>query len=173
MKKYENLLAADCVLKACYEIVKDSEDFEEIWLGIMINHGHRNNQDHLVKIISWAAKVKGRWTVKFYCLDVDIGGHTTEEAAEAVRLSVDNFIETIKEFAPGKEVLLDCITGDSGGGAAVQKLLRFLIRIGVMNSSGRKLPCDMHGWNKPLEVACVDVFGKQGIGANTPFQIFL
>ena len=33
------------------------------------------------------------------------------------------------------------------------------------------LGCDMHAWNKPLEVASVETFGKQGIGCRTPFQL--
>ena len=33
------------------------------------------------------------------------------------------------------------------------------------------LACDMHNFVKPLEVACVDAWGRQGIGHKTPFQM--
>ena len=43
--------------------------------------------------------------------------------------------------------------------------------IGVMDSNSKKVACDMHNFVKPLEVACVDTWGRQGIGHRTPFQM--
>lgn len=63
------------------------------------------------------------------------------------------------------------ITGDSGGGAAVHHLIKSLKRIDVMDEAGKMLACDMHNFVKPLEVACSDCWGRQGIGHRSPFQM--
>ena len=40
-----------------------------------------------------------------------------------------------------------------------------------MDEAGKMLACDMHNFVKPLEVACVDCWGRQGIGHRSPFQM--
>jgi len=40
-----------------------------------------------------------------------------------------------------------------------------------MDEWSKRLSCDLHNLNKALEVACIDMFGKQGIGHQTPFQM--
>ena len=69
------------------------------------------------------------------------------------------------------EVEVANITGDRGGGAAIHLLHPALVRVKVMEKVSTFLGCDIHTWNKPLEVACVETFGKQGIGSRTPFQL--
>ena len=71
----------------------------------------------------------------------------------------------------GEEVKIDVVTGDSGGGAAIHNLFEELKKIDVMDILGKMLACDMHNFVKPLEVACVDAWGRQGIGHKTPFQM--
>ena len=40
-----------------------------------------------------------------------------------------------------------------------------------MDEEGKMLACDMHNFVKPLEVACSDCWGRQGIGHRSPFQM--
>jgi len=69
-------------------------------------------------------------------------------------------------------VKIAVLTGDSGGGAAVHFLFKELQKLGLMDHAlGKMLACDLHNFMKPLEVACVDTWGKQGIGHKTPFQM--
>ncbi|KAL7549953.1 hypothetical protein ACHAWF_013218, partial [Thalassiosira exigua] len=71
----------------------------------------------------------------------------------------------------GEDVEISVITGDSGGGAAVQRLHRALIENGTMGEDSLKLACIMHGLNKSLEIACIDAIGKPGIGHRTAWQM--
>ena len=171
--KYETELAADCILKVCYEIKLDHDGERVIKLCLITDHGHRKDQDHFVKLICWAGfDEDGNWTIKYHCLDVDIAGHSAKEAAEAVRTSSAIFVEVL-QFIVGDDVEVEFadVTGDTGGGAAVHRLHPALVEIRVMKALSHFLGCDMHAWNKPLEVASVETFGKQGIGCCTPFQL--
>ena len=170
--KYETKLADDCLLQVWFEIVQDSKGFNVIKIILMTDHGHRNKQDSYVKIVVWAGlDSEKKWTVKFYCLDVNIGGHSAVAAAEAVKISLETFTSTIEDMADGKKVEVECLTRDLGGVAAAQRLHPALVNLSVMDELSRYLGCDMHGMNKPLEVSCVEVFGKKGIGVETPFQM--
>ena len=140
---------------------------------MIADHGHRKDQDHFVKLICWAGfDEDGNWTIKYHCLDVDISGHSAKEAAEAVQKSIKIFIEVLQDIV-GEAVTVELadLCCDSGGGAAAHRLHPALVEINVMKEVSNYLGCDMHAWNKPLEVACVETFGKQGIGCRTPFQM--
>ena len=80
-------------------------------------------------------------------------------------------LKVLNEIVEETEVAISFVTGDAGGGAAVQRLHPELVKLGVMNEDSKRLVCDMHNFFKPLEVACVDTWGKQGIGHRTPFQM--
>ena len=71
------------------------------------------------------------------------------------------------------DVEIIALTGDSGGGAASHFLVEELIKLGVMPAKphSKMLACDLHNFVKPLEVACVDTWGGQGIGSKSPFQM--
>lgn len=63
--------AADCLLARCQEMKDDGLEF----FGCTSDHGHRGGRkkddDHLVKILSWAGLDEdGMWTVKFHLVDV-------------------------------------------------------------------------------------------------------
>ena len=64
------------------------------------------------------------------------------------------------------------LTGDAGGGAAVQNLHPALIRINVMGLSSRSVRCLMHALNKAFEVACLDCFGSHGINHRRVTQMY-
>ena len=163
----EKELAADCLVKVCYEIIKDGAKN----ICIITDHGHRKGQDHFVKLICWAGKDdNGEWTIKYHCLDVDIGGHSAENAANAVKLSTEEIMSILKDKL-GDDVEISKVTGDSGGGAAVHRLWPELVKNGTMSEDTLWIACIMHGLNKSLEIACVDALGKQGVGHRTPWQM--
>jgi len=72
----EPKVAADCLLSICQEIKEDFERdpgvrLQQLDLGLTCDHGHRQDQDHFVKLISWAGfDENNNWTIKFYCVDV-------------------------------------------------------------------------------------------------------
>ena len=160
------------MLAICQEIKEDMVEHSGGALGLTTDHGHRKGQDHFVKLLSWTGRDENdMWTVKFYCLDIDSSGHSAEEAASAIKLSTDDFLELLNEMIPGVDVKINLLTGDSGGGAAAQHIHPVLIRDKTMPTDSRMVNCDMHGIMKPLEIACIETFGKQGIGHRTPFQM--
>ena len=60
-------VAVDCLLRVCQEMKEDLvREF-----GLTADHGHRKDQDHFVKLISWAGKDEDdNWTIKFHCVDI-------------------------------------------------------------------------------------------------------
>ena len=115
-------------MKVCDEIVKDGAKH----LCLITDHGHRKDQDHFVKLIVWAGvdATTGRRTLKFHCLDVDIGGHTTTAAAKAVKISTE-LLMSILQSKLGPDVTFSVITGDSGGGPASRMALINHLRLPV------------------------------------------
>ena len=67
-------------------------------------------------------------------------------------------------------ITFHAITGDSGGGSAVQHIHPALKQIKVMSKDSKKLNCQCHALSKAFENACIKTFGKQGIGQNSIFQ---
>ena len=63
------------------------------------------------------------------------------------------------------------ITRNSGGGTTVHRLHPALLQVDDMDEVSAFFGCDMHVLNKPLDIACIETFGKQGIGCHTPFQL--
>ncbi len=116
----ENCLAADCFIKVIYEAIKD----KATKFALITDHGHRKGQDHFVKLLVWAGyDENGKPTTKVHCLDIDIGGHSTAEAAAAVKISVEPILSVLKKNSDKTdEVEIIDLTGDTGSGAAVQHL---------------------------------------------------
>ena len=141
-------------------------------LRLRTDHGHRKDQDHYVKMVSWAGCDEDRnWTVKFYCLDVDSCGHSAQEAAYAIKMSTLQLISILKDLCGEVDIQLSMLTGDTGGGAAVQNIHPVLITNGTMGRKSKRLSCDIHNLFKALEIACADTWSRQGIGHKTPFQM--
>jgi hypothetical protein len=140
-------------------------------LALTTNHGHRKGQDHLVKLLSFPERTSstGELSIGNFCLDVDSGGHTTDDAADVIVLSVTPFLAILNRFLG--DVKLAVITSDAGGGASVQNLHPALKTRKLMDSHSKQLSCDMHNLNKAFEVVCTDTWGRQGIGHNTIFQM--
>jgi hypothetical protein len=164
---WEADVATDCLFALCWQLKEAGVK----QLGITTDHGHRKGQDHLVKLLSFPTLTStGEHTIDFLCLNVDSAGHTTEEASSAISTDVEELLEILRQFL-GPDVKLLVITGDAGGGASVQNLHPALITKGTMDTKRKRLLCDMHNLNKALETACIDTWGRQGIGHKTPFQM--
>ena len=169
LANWEAATAVDCLFGECGEM----KDAGVTHLGITTDHGHRKGQDHLVKLLSYPSKKdNGSLTISHLCLNVDSAGHSAEEASDAIAKSVSFYTDILKGLNGGKEVKLSVITGDSGGGASVQQLHPKLINNKTMCKYSKRLACDLHNMNKALEVACVETWGKQGIGHRTPYQMY-
>jgi hypothetical protein len=171
LANWEFDVAADCLLGLCWQMKKAGLT----QLALTTDHGHRKGQDHLVKVLSYPDMTKsGHLTIGNFCLDVDQGGHTTIDAAEAIKLSVLPFLDILNRFInddEGSGVKLSVITGDAGGGASVQYLHPELMKLKLMGDDSKRLSCDMHNLNKAFEIACTDSWGRQGIGHNTVYQM--
>ena len=158
--------ATDCLFGLCWGMKETGLS----QLALTTDHGHRKGQDHLVKLLSFPERTStGDLSIGNFCLDVDSGGHTTDNAANAIALSVMPFLTILNRFLG--DVKLVAITGDAGGGASVQNLHPALKTRKLMDSHSKQLSCDMHNLNKAFEVACIDTWGRQGIAHNTIFQM--
>jgi len=161
--RYEASLAADCMITVLQEIMEDGAKH----FAIITDHGKRGGLEHFVKILvwsGWADEEKTKKVIKFHCLDVDTSAHDAAGCAEAVQKSLE-------EFSGLKDFKVTAVTGDAGGGAAVQNLLPALVKMGVVDEDAVKINCLMHALNKCLESAGQDTFGQQGVNSRTPFQL--
>ena len=121
-------------------------------LALTTDHGHRKGQDHLVKLLSFPERTStGDLSIGNFCLDVDSGGHTTDDAANAIALSVTPFFAILNRFLG--DVKLAVITGDAGGGASVQNLHPALKTRKLMDSHSKlRLPALIPGVDKELGI---------------------
>lgn len=160
---HEANLAADCMVVVMQEIIDDGAEH----FCLITDHGKRSGLEHFVKLLVWCGwkdEKKEEKMLKFHCLDVDTSAHDAEGCAKAVKKSLE-------EFSGLNGFTITAITGDAGGGGAVQNLLPALVRIGAVNSGAVKINCLMHALNKCLELAGQETFGEQGINQRTPFQL--
>ena len=134
----------------------------------MVNHGKRSGIKHFVKIISCGALDKDdNIIIKHFCLDVDKSNHSSKDCASAIKLSLNKLsmaglnLSKIKVFV---------ITGDSGGGGAVQNIHPPLKAMKVMCDDSKYFNCQCHALSRMLQVPCEKTFGKQGIGHTNIFQ---
>eukprot|EP00956_Cyclotella_meneghiniana_P016988 scaffold27384_cov36-Cyclotella_meneghiniana.AAC.11 len=135
-------------------------------ITLVTDHGNREGVDHFVKMIVWSSKdEKGRNVLRHFNLDIDKGGHSMVEAANAIHRSLQSMhLDDI-------DVEYSYITGDSGGGAKVQLLHPQLVEIGVMPEVSGCMNCILHAFNLAYETACKDSIGDQGMNKNTTFQM--
>jgi hypothetical protein len=133
----------------------------------MIDHANKKNKGFFAKLLVYCAFVDGEWVLRFFCLDVDDCDHTAEAAALAIQKSLNNM-----GLEMGEDYVLELLTSDSGGGAAVHRTFQALIDLMIMNESCRFVKCMMHAMNKAFEMACLDCFGAQGVNRRTMTQMF-
>ena len=80
--------------------------------------GNRKGDDHLVKVISYViVDEDGNETVEKFCVDIDPCGKTSDEIAE-------NIVHSMKMLSKYGKVMCICLTGDAGGGGAVQTVFQ-------------------------------------------------
>lgn len=78
IKRAKLNLAVDVVIQVLNEI----KDNDVNCISIMVDHGHRAGQDHLVIIIVYpGVDSNGRRSLKFFCPSIDSAGHESAETA--------------------------------------------------------------------------------------------
>ena len=128
----------------------------------MVDHGKRSGIEHFVKIIMWAGRDKqGQRVIKYFCLDIDRSNHSAKDCAGAIKIGIKRLEVAGLDISM---IEFHVITGDTGGGGAVQHIHPLLVANEAMNSDSNKVNCQLHGLSKPLQNACKSTFGKQGIG---------
>jgi hypothetical protein len=119
-----------------------------------------------VKQICWSSFEDGKYVLRHFTLDIDKGGHSTVDAANAIHKSLKAL------HLDGLDVEFSFICGDSGGGAKVQMLHpRLLVEIEAMDDFSDYVNCILHAFNLSYEHACKDALGDQGMHKNSVFQM--
>lgn len=88
-------------------------------LALMADHGNRKCSGFFAKLlVCWCQCEDGEWALKFFCLDINNSDHTAVVgAAKAVAESLARLGLSI-----GKDIVLELLVGDSGGGPEVFRL---------------------------------------------------
>ena len=160
----EKRLAVDVLLSVVQEIIDDGAEY----MSLMVDHGKRSGIEHFVKILSWAALDKdGNRIIKYFCLDVDMSNHSAKDCASAIKLSLNKLTMAGLDLS---KIKVFVITGDSGGGGAVQNIHPPLKAIKVMSDESKYFNYQCHALSRGLQVSCEMTFGKQGIGQTNIFQ---
>ena len=121
LTEMENTLAVDTRAKDCLEIVEDGE----YNIGLLADHSNQKDQDHTVKLLTWAESDKEKnTTIKTAYLDIDMGRHSVEDAAAAVEISVHGLSNIVNAMRDSSRDKTECtaVIGGKGGGDAVQKV---------------------------------------------------
>lgn len=111
-------LAADLLATRIQEIIKDEAKYFAL-VTDMVREPAWSTLSNTTLV--WEGK-RGNETLRFHCIDVDASNHSGEDCANAVKKSLNIFTGQY-DF----EVI--CVTGDAGGGAAVQDVLPHLKRL--------------------------------------------
>jgi hypothetical protein len=171
LRNWEFKLAGGTLAKVIHKIQKDAKLLMEkynkkLQITLVTDHGNKKGFDHFVKMIVWSSKDKnGKNVLRHFNLDLDKGGHTTVEAANAISKSLKALhLEEV-------DVEFFFICGDSGGGASVQALHPRLIEIGAMPELSDFMNCILHAFNLAYESACKNSLGDQGMGKYSVFQM--
>ena len=127
--------------------------------------GHRVGLEHLIKMISypWVDK-NGNHRIRNFCLDMDTCGKTTLEMAAGINKS----LRRLERLTSAK-----CIgaTGDSGGGGAIQNIIKPLVANNTLLPWAKHIRCLLHALNKCFKRAVEASMGKQGLGTNSCIQL--
>eukprot|EP00984_Skeletonema_dohrnii_P024558 scaffold13695_cov129-Skeletonema_dohrnii-CCMP3373.AAC.1 len=160
--RQEKNLMVDCLLHAVQEMTKDQIKY----LFLIVDHGKRNGIEHFVKLVRWGGlDEKGNRVIKQLCLDMDMSGHTAKSAADAIKHSLKK-LEKAGLNLDLVTVIPSGVTGDAGGGAAVQHIFPLLIDCKVLGDAATIINCQMHGLNNCLSSALIAAFGDAGINHN-------
>jgi len=161
IKRAELNLAVDVVIQVLNEI----KDNDVQCISIMVDHGHRAGQDHLVIIIVYpGVDSNGRRTLKFFCPSIDSAGHESAETADAVKNVIDRLFMAM-------DIKVIAATADAGGGGSIDNIRPELIRLGIMDKNGKFTNCVQHSFNKAIEIPIKETMGGEGLGVRSPTQM--
>ena len=159
---WDKLFGVDCFMLQCHKINKSGVKY----MTVASDHGERKKIVSLVKVVCFAGRDKGKRIVETFCLDFDSCGHTTDEAVDGIITS----LERLQRLCP--DVKIVGLSGDAGGGGAVQHLYTRLVERGIMTEEvSRYVNCILHGLNKCIERSSIASFGDQGRNKNTVNQL--
>ena len=159
---HDLLLGVDCFVVQCHTINKSGVKTA----CFSSDHGNRKGMDSLAKLLTHAGfDEEGNEIVVDFLLDFDKAGHKTEEAADAIIAS----LQRLKLLCPDLKIV--GISGDAGGGGAVQYLYTRLVELGLMDKDSRWSNCGIHSINKTVERPVKDTAGDQGLKMNTSTQL--
>jgi len=160
---WDMLLGVDCFIVQCHEL---NESCCESGC-VASDHGRRNRMTSLAKVVAYASyDAEGNMTVEYFCIDLDMGGHKTIEASDGIAKS----LERLRLLCPNFKIT--GISGDKGGGGAVDRLYGRLVEIGVLDKeTARWINCTIHGLNKSAERPSKGTFGDVGVKQNSFNQL--
>ena len=128
------------------------------WVGLMVNRGKRSGIEHFVKIMIWAGRDKdGNRVLKYFCLDVDKSNHLAKYCAEAIKMTIKRLKVASLDTS---SIVFHAITGDTGGGGAVQHIHPPLKENATMRSTSKKVNFQCHALSRSLQNACEATLGK-------------
>ena len=165
VKVDENYLASMIRIVKRQEMRDD--DADEV--GLQCDHGNRKGCDHFIQVFSWVGKdPSGHLRIKNHVISSNHSGGTAQESADGLLLAKK---ELCYFDDPGETVGIISATSDTGGGGAIQNSHPLMVQNGAMTSDSVRGNCLLHGGNKSFEWSCVRVFGGQGIGFRTLWQM--
>ena len=137
------------------------------YYGLSQDAGNRQHLEHLIKTVTYPRiGADGKRYLENICINVDVCGKTAEEVA----CNIENSLNRFKQHTPAKCI---CITGDAGGGGAVQTIFPLLVAQGVFLDEewAQFIRCLLHALNKCLERAIIKSMGEAGLGKNSCIQL--
>ena len=163
IRTWDMLLGVDCFIVQCHELNESGCESG----CVASDHGRRNRMTSLVKVVAYASyDAEGNMTVEYFCIDLDMGGHKTIEASDGIAKS----LERLRLLCPNFKIT--GISGDKGGGGAVDRLYGRLVEIGVLDKeTARWINCTIHGLNKSAERPSKGTFGDVGVKQNSFNQL--
>jgi hypothetical protein len=136
LSNWEFDFAAGCMATIISQIGADAKRMMEkynkkLQITLVTDHGNRKGVDHFIKQICWTSYEGDRHVLRHFNHDIDKGGHTTVDAANAIHKSLQSLhLDNIDD------VEYSFICGDSGGAGAKVQSLHVL-------ESGIKCPTDI------------------------------
>ena len=158
IKNHEFKQAAESYLTVCDEVSKSK------YYTLATDGGNKKGLEHLAKVIYYAKVVPGengsKAKLRFgkFCIDIDISGKKADEIADAIEKSLKRFSDYVEAECVG-------MTGDAGGGGAVQTVFRHLRE--KIASLRRQLRCLLHAYNNCLKIAICSAMGPSGMNQDT------
>ncbi len=171
MPSRDSVKADENCLASMVKVVKRQEmrDDGATVVGLQCDHGKRGDVNHFPQVYSWPGRNQnGELQIKIHVVSSNHSGDTAQESADAVKHARDDFCSF---DGPDETIDIISATSDTGGGGAIQHIHPKMITNGAMTSDSVTGNCLLHGVNKAFEWAAVRVFGAQGIGYRTLWQM--